>query len=257
MKHQQNESEPGVVEKSVQLLKIMATAGKRGLPLTTLAQKTSMANSTVHRLLNRLVTLGMVVQNAANKRYALGPLTFELGLAAADAFDPREACRAHLQKLALEVGDTVYLTTRSGVDAVCVDRYEGPSPIRVITLDIGSRRPLGLGAGGLAILSFIPKDEREDLVKHLAQHSTENPYLASEILHESIEQCRQDGYSYIHNRVSPGVSAIGVPLLNSLDQPVASVSIAAINDRMPPARIWTLANILQARIRLIRASVIA
>jgi len=62
-----------------------------------------------------------------------------------------------LRAFAEEVGDTVYLVVRSGMEAVCLERIEGPSPVRVLTLDSGSRRPLGLGAGGLAILPRYPK----------------------------------------------------------------------------------------------------
>lgn len=45
-----------------------------------------------------------------------------------------------MDRLQAETQDTCYLTLRSGFDAVCLDRREGLSPIRVLTLDVGSRR---------------------------------------------------------------------------------------------------------------------
>lgn len=244
----------GVLERTVQLLKLLATAGKRGLPLTVLSASTGLANSTVHRLLAQLCAQGMVVQNESNKRYALGPLAFELGLAASLAFDPRERCAPFLCKLAEEVGDTVYLTVRSGADAVCIDRHEGPSPIRVLTLEVGSRRPLGLGAGGLAILAYVPDEEREELIQRFGQHAAAQRELSEDALRRAVRECRRQGYALIRNRVNPGVSAVGVPLLNSLDQPFAAVSVAAIDARMSRARIAALAGILRQRVRLIRQS---
>lgn len=242
----------GVLDRTIQLLKLLATAGKKGLPLTVMASATGLANSTVHRLLGQLCSQGMVVQHESTRRYALGPLVFELGVAASVAYDPRERCAPYLRKLAEEVGDTVYLTLRSGADAVCIDRHEGPSPIRVLTLEVGSRRPLGLGAGGLAILAFIPDDEREELILRLSEHAAVKRELTEEELRNAVTECRRHGYSVIRNRVNPGVSAVGVPLLNSLDQPFAAVSIAAIDSRMSPQRIKALARILQQRARLIR-----
>lgn len=244
----------GVLDRTVQLLKLLATAGRKGLPLTVLSASTGLANSTVHRLLLQMVRQGMVVQHESNKRYALGPLVFELGLAASLSFDPRERCAPFLRRLADEVGDTVYLTLRSGDDAVCIDRHEGPSPIRVLTLEVGSRRPLGLGAGGLAMLAYVPDEEREELIQRFSQHPDVQRELSGDALRKAVEDCRRKGYAAIRNKVNPGVSAVGVPLLNSLDQAFAAVSIAAIDARMSTQRVEALAAILQQRVRLIRQS---
>lgn len=244
--------EPGAIERAVLLLKRMATAGKRGLALTQLASETGLPHSTVHRLLHRLIAERMVVQNESTKRYLLGQLTFELGVAASTSYDLREPCRKLLSELAEEVGDTIYLTVRSGTDSVCLDRYEGPSPIRVLILNIGSRRPLGLGAGGLAMLAFMPEQEREELVIRLAQQATTDGHLSEQELRAAVAACRQQGHSFIRNRVTPGVSAVGVPVMNTLDQPIAAISVAAVDARMSSSRISSLALILQNRVRLIR-----
>lgn len=242
----------GTIERAVQLMKQMATSGKRGLPLTQLASETGLAHSTVHRLLHRLIAERMVVQSESTKRYLLGPLAFELGVAAASPYDLREPCRGLLSELAEEVGDTVYLTVRSGTDSVCLDRYEGPSPIRVLILNIGSRRPLGLGAGGLAMLAFMPDQEREELIIRLAQEPTADGHLSEQELRSAVAACRRSGYSFIRNRVNLGVSAVGVPVMDTLGQPFAAISVAAIDNRMSPSRVSSLAHTLQHRARSIR-----
>lgn len=242
----------GTIERALQLMKRLATAGKRGLALTQLASATDLPHSTVHRLLHRLIVERMVVQNESTKRYLLGPLAFELGVAASASYDLREPCRELLSELAEEVGDTIYLTVRSGADSVCLDRYEGPSPIRVLILNIGSRRPLGLGAGGLAMLAFIPEEEREELIVRLARRAPADGQLPEHELRTAVAACRQQGHSFIRNRVTLGVSAVGVPILDSLDQPVAAISVAAIDDRMSPNRISSLALTLQNRVKSIR-----
>jgi len=248
--------ETGVLERSIQLLKLLAAAGKHGMALTRLSAATGLANSTVHRLLGQLCAQGMVVQHDASKRYALGPLVFELGLAASSSFDPRDRCAPFLRRLAEEVRDTVYLTMRSGSDAVCVDRHEGPSPVRVLTLDVGSRRPLGMGAGGLAMLAYAQDSEREELIQKLCKRRLGRREQFEAELRTAVQACRRNGYAFIRNRVNPGVSAVGVPLLNSLDQPIAAVSVAAIDARMRPARVTALAALLQQRVRVIRQSML-
>ena len=69
-----------------------------------------------------------------------------------------------MARIAEATGDTVFLTQRSGLDAVCVDRQEGTFPIKTFTLEIGMRRPLGVGTGSLAILSALSEEEIQAIV---------------------------------------------------------------------------------------------
>lgn len=247
----------GTLPRAMYLLRLLATAGRRGLGLTELAQRAQLPHPTVHRLLQQLGKEGMVSQIDSTRRYRLGRMAFELGLAAAAMYDLRDACRQPLRSLAETVGDTVYLTVRSGLEGVCEDRYEGPSPIRVITLEIGSRRPLGLGAGGLAILSFLPDDEREHVLDAVIRHLTAVGMVEASTLRHSVEECRARGYAFIRNRVTPGVSAVGVPLFNSLDRPIAAISIAAVNQRMTRTLVPQLAEMLSVKAREIRSTLLA
>lgn len=120
----------GSLERALHIVRLLATFGGRGAGLTDLARKSELPHPTVQRLMAQK----LVRQLPANRRYALGPLAFELGLAAAQQFDVREACRPSLMRVAQGVGDTAYLVVRSGFEAVCIDRQEGPSPVRVFTL---------------------------------------------------------------------------------------------------------------------------
>lgn len=246
------EPDAGSIERATLLVRILATGGGRGLGLTDLARLAELPHPTVHRLLRRLLVLRMVRQLASTRRYALGPLAFELGLAAAQQFDIRAPCRPSLDRVALEVGDTTYLVVRSGLEAVCIDRQEGPSPIRVFTLEVGSRRPLGLGAGGLAILSALQDGEREDVIGLVAGRVLEQGKLTEDELRASIDSCRSQGHSFIRNRVTPGVSAVGVAITDALGQAVGSISVAAVDARMSPQRVNTVARVLRREAAVIQ-----
>ena len=52
-----------------------------------------------------------------------------------------------LERLAHRTQDTVYLVARVGDEIVCLDAREGSFPIKALTLNVGDRRPLGIGAG--------------------------------------------------------------------------------------------------------------
>lgn len=241
----------GAIERTTELLRLLATAGRQGLALTQISGAAKLPHSTVHRLLQRLIAERAVVQRESNKRYTLGPLIFELGLAASQIYDLREPCRPILRRLAEEIGDTVYLTVRSGDESVCEDRYEGPAAIRVVTLEVGSRRPLGLGAGGLAIISALPAAEREVTIAHIIRRYDGHRSLQEHSLREAIDACRRRGHSLIRSQVTLGTTAVGVAILNTLDNPIAAISVAAIDGRMSESRI----NLLSLQLQTAAASI--
>src|SRR5690606_31504153 len=102
--------------------------GKRGLALTEISSRSALPHPTVHRLLKQLNSEGLSFQHDETRRYLLGPVAYELGLAAAEIFDLRHVCRPALEKVSAETEDTSYFVMRSGFDAVCIDRVEGTFP---------------------------------------------------------------------------------------------------------------------------------
>ncbi|MEU6192157.1 IclR family transcriptional regulator [Streptomyces sp. NPDC047061] len=240
------EEPAGSLNRAVVILKTLASTGESGMALTHISQRCGLPHSSVHRVLQQLRAAQLVCQTAPDGRYALGPLAFELGVAAAQQFDIRGRSREAVTSLANEMGDTAYLFLRSGSEAVCLDRVFGPAPVRVVTLRIGSRRPLGLGAGGLAILAFLNETQREAAINDVA------PILAAERgideaeLRQMVADSRERGYAYIEGQLTPDVYAVGKPILNSFKQPIGGLSIAAPAARMPPARIPKVAQALES-----------
>ena len=226
----------GLLQRSVALLRVLATAGRRGAALTALARHTGLSNSTVHRLLAQLIAERLAMKMEDSKRYALGPLAYELGLAATHQFDIRSLCRPLIERLASEVAETVYLIQRSGIEAVCLDLVEGPTPVRVVTLHVGSRRPLGLGAGGLAILAALGDDEQQATLAQVQERIAKEWNFPEHILRESLQAARETGCSLIRNRITPGVTAVGRSFRDSLGQVLGAISVAGVNARMTKAR---------------------
>ncbi|MFC6281909.1 MULTISPECIES: IclR family transcriptional regulator [Polaromonas] len=242
----------GTLRRAFSVMRYLATAGSRGAALTDIAKYVGLPHPTVHRLLHQLIEERMVRQLESEKRYTLGSLTFELGLSAAQQFDIRGLCRPVLERLALEAGDTAYLVIRSGDEAVCIDRQEGPSPIRVMTLQVGSRRPLGVGAGGLAILAALPTPEQQAVLDTVDAQIAGVWGLPRDFLQSSIHDANRQGYALIRNRVTPGVSAIGMHFSDSMGRPFAALSVAAINSRLTSSRIKTVSALLTRGVSNIR-----
>src|SRR5690606_31033562 len=124
----------------------LSERGVEGLSLTELVEMLSLRKTTAHRLLSALIDVGFVFQDLNTKRYRLGSAVTKLAQAASGQFISG-ASKPVLQRIAEQTGDTVYATIREGTAAVCVAREIGSFPIRTLTLNVGDRRPLGVGAG--------------------------------------------------------------------------------------------------------------
>jgi DNA-binding IclR family transcriptional regulator len=191
-----------------------------------------------------------LLQQDERRRYFLGIVAFELGLSAAPRFNLRDLCVASLDRLASKTGDMAFLTVRSGSEAVCLDRKEGDYPIRTHTFEIGARRPLGIGAGSLAILSALPAEEIRRIVSANAGRLKAYSGLTEENLLVQVEQAQKLGYTVREGSVS-GARAIGTPIRNRFGEPFAALSISAISSRMSENRHPELIALLRTEVKAV------
>ncbi len=219
------------LERAIGLLRLVATAYKEGVRLSDLVANSGLPHPTVHRLLKELIAGGLLTQDR-EKCYRLGHFSYELGLAASSRYGLKELCRPYIKAVAEETGDTAFLMIRSGEDSFCLDRQEGIFPVKVLPVEVGHRRPLGVGGGGLAILSFLPEEERELILQKIAPSLGLYSGLTPEILRERIQDARTHGYAVISNYAVADVTSIGQPIFDRYGNVVAAVSVSGITPRM-------------------------
>ena len=98
------------VEVGGRLLIALADAG-RPMALKDLALAAGMSPPKAHPYLVSFGKLGLITQDAVAGHYGLGPLAMQLGLISLQQFDPLHLASARLPALALEVGQTVAMTS--------------------------------------------------------------------------------------------------------------------------------------------------
>jgi DNA-binding IclR family transcriptional regulator len=234
------------LDRAVAALHALGAGGPQGLRFVDLQKSLGLAKPTAHRLLQALLSHGLVQHEPRGRRYRLGP---GLQLLAQSATYPgpdlRRICTPAVQRLAEESGDTVFLSARDGLFTVCLSRATGDYPIRAITVDVGLRRPLGIGAGGLAILGALPVLESQRIVDVLEPKFTAFPLSSAEQILRSARLARKVGYALSDERVAPGVRAVGVALRDAAGEPIAAIGLAAIRQRVSAERIPLLVGLLE------------
>jgi len=219
----------------------LAQAADEGLRLADVMRATGLNKTTAHRLLAGLVSTGLADQAAETGRFFVGIRLLGLAQAAKRRFRLAALIEPVLVRLSQQTQDTLSLVARSGDEAVCLDSREGSFPIKVLTLHAGDRRPLGIGAGSLALLAFLPDDEVDRILQQQVGQRADFPFDDIQI-RQMIEAARRQGYAYNDVHVFRGMETIthmagvGVPITASDGTPVAALHLTAITQRFDQPR---------------------
>lgn len=244
-----------LIARSALLLRLIANANHQGARLIDLTLHSGLERPTVRRILQGLIDEGMVRQQEGDRRYFLGVFTYELGLAAARNIALPSIAAASLDRIARETGDTVYLVQRSGLDAVCIDRREGDFPIKVLTIDVGARRPLGVAAGGLALLAGLPADECAATLAHNRSQNGAYERLYGRTLEMAVADTVQRGFALMPINVMPYVGGVGVTVPSRTGGPHTALSVSALTNRiMDEDRYMRIVAILREEAAVIAAT---
>ena len=241
----EKETGVGAVSRLFAVLRALGDCPDGSERVTQLAQRVGLSQPTTHRLLRSLMEEGMVEQDLRSKRYRLSLEFFALAARAGQSGNLRDVVRPSLLRLSASLGDSLFLLARSGFDAVCLDRSEGPYPIRTFTGDIGGRVALGVGQGSLAILAFLPEEERETVIRYNLPRLRDFHLYDEVMLRSEIDTVRRTGYAARNTGVLEGMAGLAVPILDRDGRAVAALSVATLSDRLNGDRMPTVVEMLK------------
>lgn len=224
------------IARAMELLKLVAAHHPAGVRLSDLAQLSELERPTVHRLLGSLVREGLVAQEDGGKKYMLGPYCRQLGHAVQADTPLQERYAPLLQQIAFATGDATFLVVQSGFETLCIARAIGTYPIQALAVSVGHRQPVGVGAGGLAMLAEMPSREAEALMVANRERLSYYRDLSVAQLRAMVATSRERGYAAIGNHAVAGVIGVGVALRNTRDEIIGGLSVASIEARMTPER---------------------
>jgi DNA-binding IclR family transcriptional regulator len=221
------------LERGLRILRDIASSGAIGRRLVDIQQSTGLSKSTAHRLAQTLVYHSFASYDRHSRRYFLGTEVSILSVSApSEMAELRELSRDDLRAVARLTGDTAYLTVRSGNDAVYVARELGSYPIKALTGEIGTRRPLGVGAAGVALLASLDDDEIERVRRSNKGRLRRFPNATEKAIATAVAATRRDGFAYSRGLVIDAVRGVGVEIRDAQSRVIAALSVAAIRERM-------------------------
>jgi DNA-binding IclR family transcriptional regulator len=240
-----------VVRSTFRILEELARSQPLGLKEIT--RNTSIAKSTVFRILNTLVQIGYVIRDS-NRDYRVSPV---LGrLVSEGAFN--EELRRLALPLMLELRDKYGETVNLGVQ-----EFDKITYIEVVPSEFALRLQESRGASvpahasslGKAILAFSPQDVVEQLVRqHHLESITPHTITEPDDFLAEVKRVRSAGFAFDRGEGSLLAVCIGAPILDHQGNAVAAMSISGPASRFNPKRDSpVIASLLKTTTALSRA----
>jgi len=189
-----------------------------GLSLGQIAQRVSLARSTVQRIVAALENEKLVIAATPNGRVRLGPTI--LRLAASVRSDFIALARPHLERLSQELQETVDLATVQKDHLVFIDQVIGSHRLRTVSA-VGETFPLYCTANGKAYLAQLTDAAVEALVGKTYTVRTPQTITKLDALLADLKSVRASGVGFDREEHASGICAAGVALHDPLGNAVA------------------------------------
>jgi IclR family KDG regulon transcriptional repressor len=220
------------IEKALDIL--MAFLPKNPeLGTTDITRKTGFNVATVSRTIQLLTRKGFLWQNPQNRKYKLGPSIFSLGQASLESVTECvvRVAMPFLIELSEKVGETVVLEMLSGHASVIAYVAQGSRAVS-IRGSIGARVPTHAAAGSKAIIAFSSPEIRDVFLnKNLRAYTHKTITDPSQLKHH-LDKIRKQGVAFCREEIDIGINAIGVPILNHGNKPVAGLVVVGPSPRI-------------------------
>lgn len=221
------------VERAFEVVEALHELGASGV--TELADELDMPKSTVHRYLSTLHAGNYVVRR--DGQYQVGFKFLDIGARKRQRVPEYRFVEPKLRQLADETGERVQFIVEEHGRGVIVYWEAGDQAVSLGSRS-GKRIPLHTAAAGKAILSQLPEESVHEILDR-RELTPETPHSITDRdeLLEHLELIRERGYSYNKEEHTEGLWSVGVPIADSDDGVLGSISISGPTHRLVGERV--------------------
>lgn len=214
-------------------LKILLLFGERSeVRLTDINNYLGVASSTAHRMLAMLLYRGFVRQEPGSKVYRPGTALTGVAYSILQRFDFRKELHPFLERLNVELRETVHLGLLDGTMVRFIDAIESPKGVRVASR-LGMSMPSPSTSTGKAMLAqmsqaevhaLFPEEELEGL--------TDKSLRSRSDLDRELALVRKRGFAVSSEESEQGVSSVAVAFASNRAPARLAFNVAVPSSRM-------------------------
>jgi DNA-binding IclR family transcriptional regulator len=199
---------------------------KGGLRLTEIREMLKLPVSSVHNMLQTMVSAEVAVVDD-DLRYSVGPRAVALALRTLQSLDIRTLARRHLQDLAKDIGDDVYLAINVGKRVIYADRFLGTQRIS-LDIRLGESLFLHSTATGKLFAANDPRLAAQALGGRLPK-LTSATITEPAALEDEFKRIRKLGYGKSCEESVDGIVGYAVPIFDGPGNLAAAIHVSVLD----------------------------
>ena len=224
------------IHRALRVLQVFSLE-RPSVSLTEITNRTDLAMPTAHRIVKALQSSDFMVQDSSTALYSLGPAVMSLAHVILQRTDEQgliAMAMPHMERLRESTGETVALFLPVGDDRVCVAELPSRHHMRM-SMGVGHVIPMAVSAAGRAILSALPAERQENILKRNRAADPRVPPLTR--VRRELSEIAKRGYARSFNDMLAGASAVAAPIRAQAAEPVAAVCVTGPTSRLTQAAV--------------------
>jgi DNA-binding IclR family transcriptional regulator len=230
------------IDRAIDLLELLATSG-RVSTISHISQTLRIPKSSTHYLVHTLLSRGYLERTPDGRDYFLGSRLLRiLGEGNFGRLELRSVCGPHLCTLAQKLGLTAHAAVMEENEGIIIFKADG---YRKVATGYHMVRHFDLHctALGKALIMHNSEAGIEKLfrVRGMAKHNLRT-ITSLATLKEDLAKVREKGYAVNDEEHTVGIRAIGAPVINSMGEIVAAISVHGPTNSLPTERVPMIGN---------------
>lgn len=214
------------LDRLVSVMDIISEKAREGLGVTDIANESNISKGTLHRMLQDMVNVGLLVQDSKSKKYRLGSKSMVWGSKFLLGQDPSGLLSDYCDLLAEHTGLYTFISRFESGEVYCICTRQPSEKGNRYFVHVGQRMPLSSSAGAKAILAFQPTSVVNSLLMHedVYKYTEKTKIDLTERLAE-LNQVVQTRLAFCDQELEPGVSAMSTPIFHAKGEAYLSLSL--------------------------------
>lgn len=220
----------GTVGKALDLLELVARAPSP-LRFSDIQSQSPHPKATLHRLLQTLVSQGMLSYDHDAHTYSLGLRLVQLAHRAWSQSSLAPHARPFINALARQTGETVHLAHMVSGQVLYIDKRNARDPVEMFS-QAGKIGPGYCTGVGKAILAFMSDSERDFAISQQSFHRfTDATLTDATALRAELDVIREEEIAFDREEHEPGIICIAAPIRTQPGTVLGALSVTTTTVR--------------------------
>lgn len=216
------------------LLIFETVANSEPIGVSEIARRTSIAKSTVQRCLQALAETGWIkpCEQSRQTNWMITAKAYVLGQRVTEQGYLKVTAMPVMEKLWMDVRESVVLSVSEGDKVVLVEHYEGASPVKM-QIPRGSWAPMHLVPSGKVMLAYSDSKIVDQYLASDLAAMTPKSVTDPKILRKELAKIRKQGWTIAIDELMVGASGLAAPVFGWKGNTIAALAIVLPTGRFP------------------------